>query len=137
MNVKNRIQLLRKEMLAADIQACIIPTTDPHLSEYTPAHWETRQWISGFTGSAGTVVVTLDKAGLWTDSRYFLQAENELQNTGIELFKIGLEETIPLEEWIINELSTNNSVGFEGNVFSASEALSLIASCCIPLAMTR
>ena len=126
MNVNNHIQILRKEMLANNIQACIIPTTDPHLSEYTPAHWETRQWISGFTGSAGTVVVTSNKVGLWTDSRYFLQAENELQNTGIELFKLGLEETISLEEWIVNELSANDTVGFERKVFAASEAFSLI-----------
>jgi Xaa-Pro aminopeptidase len=114
-------------MSANNIQACIIPSTDPHLSEYTPAHWETRQWISGFTGSAGTVVVTSIKAGLWTDSRYFLQAENELQDTGIELFKLGLEETVALEKWIVNELSVNDTVGLDGKVFAASEALYLIA----------
>jgi Xaa-Pro aminopeptidase len=68
---KKRLDALREFMQNSDIQACIIPTTDPHISEYTPDHWKTRQWISGFTGSAGTMVVTHDKAGLWTDSRYF------------------------------------------------------------------
>ena len=129
MNIKKRLHLLRKEMSAANIHACIIPTTDPHLSEYTPEYWQTRQWISGFTGSAGTVVVTLDKAGLWTDSRYFLQAEEQLQNTSIELFKMGLEETVSFENWIAKELSNDNSsaVGFEGCVFAASEVFSLIS----------
>ncbi|MDR0864102.1 MAG: aminopeptidase P family protein [Candidatus Symbiothrix sp.] len=114
-------------MRAENIQACLIPTTDPHVGEYTPAHWETRQWISGFTGSAGTVVVTLDKAGLWTDSRYFLQAEDQLQNTGIELFKMGLPDTPAPEAWLSGELVAGDTVGFEGAVYAASDALSLIA----------
>lgn len=72
-NIKNRIHALRMTFNSNYIKAFIIPSTDPHLSEYVAPHWMSREWISGFTGSAGTVVVTMDKAGLWTDSRYFLQ----------------------------------------------------------------
>lgn len=113
-------------MQAAHIQACIIPTTDPHISEYTPEHWKTREWISGFTGSAGTVVVTSDKAGLWTDSRYFLQAEEQLQGSGIELFKMGLPDTPTSETWLGQELSAGDIIGLEGAIYTASDALSLI-----------
>jgi Xaa-Pro aminopeptidase len=125
--INHRIQQLREAMQAENIQACIIPTTDPHIGEYTPAHWETRQWISGFTGSAGTVLITMDKAGLWTDSRYFLQAEEQLQGTGIELFKMGLPDTPSPEGWLSTELSPGDTVGFEGTVYAASDALALIS----------
>ncbi|MDR1369828.1 MAG: aminopeptidase P family protein [Dysgonamonadaceae bacterium] len=125
--ITHRIQQFREAMQAENVQACIIPTTDPHMGEYTPAHWETRQWISGFTGSAGTVLVTTDKAGLWTDSRYFLQAEEQLQGTGIELFKLGLPDTPSPEVWLNGELSPGDTVGFEGKVYAASDALALIS----------
>ncbi|MDR1683555.1 MAG: aminopeptidase P family protein, partial [Candidatus Symbiothrix sp.] len=101
-------------------------TTDAHCGEYTPKHWKTRQWLSGFTGSAGTVVVTLEKAGLWTDSRYFLQAEEQLKDSGIDLYKSGLPETPELEEWLSGELSSGDTVGIEGSVFTASEAIYLV-----------
>jgi Xaa-Pro aminopeptidase len=120
------LQALRKSMQTENIQACIIPTTDPHIGEYTPDHWKTREWVSGFTGSAGTLVVTPDKAGLWTDSRYFLQATEQLKDSGIALFKMGLPETPTFTEWIISELSPGNCIGIEGEVFAASEAQSLI-----------
>ncbi|MDR0413250.1 MAG: aminopeptidase P family protein [Dysgonamonadaceae bacterium] len=126
--IPDRIQRLREAMQAGNVQACIIPTTDPHIGEYTPDCWKTRRWISGFTGSAGTVLVTTGKAGLWTDSRYFLQAEEELRGTGIDLFKAGLPGTPSPEEWLSAELSPGDTVGFEGAVFAASEALALIAS---------
>jgi Xaa-Pro aminopeptidase len=121
------LEALREIMREENVQACIIPTTDPHVGEYTPDHWKTRQWISEFTGSAGTIVVTLDKAGLWTDSRYFLQAEDQLRPAGVELFKTGLPGVPSPEEWIKNQLSPGNCAGFEGAVYAASEALSLIA----------
>jgi Xaa-Pro aminopeptidase len=73
------LNILRQEMRTEKIDAVIFPTSDPHNSEYLPEHWQTRQWITGFTGSAGTAVVTLDEAALWTDSRYFIQAEMELR----------------------------------------------------------
>lgn len=107
------------------MHAFIIPSTDAHLSEYPASHWESRQWISGFTGSAGTVVVTRDKAGLWTDSRYFLQADKELKGTGIELFREGLPHTPSIEEWLITELGENSYVGIDGNVYAAREAINL------------
>ena len=126
--MKNNLRLLREAMKTNDVQACIIPTTDPHISEYTPNHWKTREWISGFTGSAGTLVVTLNNAGLWTDSRYFIQAENQLKGTGIDLFKLGLPDTPSPSQWIVSLLSIGNTVGIEGTVFDASEALLLKTS---------
>ena len=108
------------------VHAFIIPSTDPHISEYTPERWKTREWISGFTGSAGTVVVTKDKAGLWTDSRYFLQAEEQLKDSGIDLYKTGLPETLTLSDWIVSELSAGDRVGFDDEVYTASEANLLI-----------
>ena len=121
----NRIALLRNYMKDKDLQAFIIPSTDAHISEYIPEYWASRQWISGFTGSAGTVVVTLDKAGLWTDSRYFLQAANELSGSEIALFKDRLPGTISIIDWIKNELATKDRVGIEGKVYSAKDALKL------------
>lgn len=123
--IHKRINNLRKFMEDKDIHAFIIPSTDSHLSEYPASHWASREWISGFTGSAGTVVVTREKAGLWTDSRYFLQAGNELKDTGIELFKEGLPITPSIEEWLTSELSEGNYVGIDGNVYAAKDALNL------------
>ncbi len=124
----NKIEALRKIMQDKGIQACIIPTTDPHISEYTPLHWETRKYLSGFTGSAGTLVVTLNKAGLWTDSRYFIQAEKELKSSGIDLFKIGLDGVPSFSQWLSDELKKGDTIGIEGVVFDASEAQSLLAN---------
>jgi Xaa-Pro aminopeptidase len=121
------IQALRAYMQDANVDACIIPSTDPHISEYTPSRWKTREWLSGFSGSAGTLVVLRDKAGLWTDSRYFLQAESQLKDTGIALFKMGLPETPEIYDWLASQLSAGDCVGIEGAVFAASEAKSLIA----------
>ena len=85
MDRKGAITSLRLYMEREDISAMIIPSTDPHFGEYIPDHYKCLEWLSCFTGSAGTLVVTTDKAALWTDSRYFIQADNELQGTGIEL----------------------------------------------------
>jgi len=124
-SVKEKIQSVRKSMLDEHVQACIIPSTDPHIGEYTPDRWKTRAWISGFTGSAGTVAITANKAGLWTDSRYFLQAEEQLKDSGIDLYKTGLPCTPSVSDWVVSELSEGDYVGFEGNVYAASEAKSL------------
>jgi len=118
MNIVNRIESLRKLLPENGLSAFIIPSTDPHLSEYVASHWKSREWISGFTGSAGTVVVTLDKAGLWTDSRYFLQAADQLENSGITLFKDGLPETPSITEWLSSELKDGESLGIDGKMFS-------------------
>ena len=91
--INERITALRAHIVKENIQAFIIPSTDPHLSEYVAPHWQSREWISGFTGSAGTVVVTAKEAGLWTDSRYFLQADRQIEGTGIALYKEMLPET--------------------------------------------
>ena len=125
-SVNTKIRDLRETMQNEQVHACIIPSTDPHISEYTPERWKTRAWISGFTGSAGTIVITKNKAGLWTDSRYFLQAEEQLKGSGIDLYKSGLPETPTFSEWIVSELSCGDCVGIEGDVYAASEAKSLI-----------
>ncbi len=108
------------------ISAYIIPSCDPHINEYLPDYWKSRQWISGFTGSSGTIAITSKKAALWTDSRYFLQAEQELKGSGVELCKIGAEGTLSIEDWIIKQLKRNDKVGFDGNTFTVSSARNLI-----------
>lgn len=123
--IHKKLSALRDFMEQKGLGAFIIPSTDPHLSEYPASHWESRVWISGFTGSAGTVVVTRDKAGLWTDSRYFLQAEQQLDGSGIELFREGLSDTPSFEKWLIEELSPGSTVGIDGNVYAADSAIKL------------
>lgn len=123
--IHKRLNALRKFMEEKGLHAFIIPSTDSHLSEYPASHWASREWISGFTGSAGTVVVTREKAGLWTDSRYFLQAASELDGTGIDLFKDGLPQTPAIDEWLASELGKGDYVGIDGNVYAAKEAFSL------------
>jgi Xaa-Pro aminopeptidase len=86
--IQARIDTLRKTLVAQDLTAIIVPSADPHLSEYLPEYWQTRQWLSGFTGSVGTLVVTADFAGLWTDSRYWVHAAEQLEGTGITLEKL-------------------------------------------------
>lgn len=123
--INNRITQLRDFMKSNNLQAFIIPSTDAHMSEYIPEYWESRRWISGFTGSAGTVVITLDKAGLWTDSRYFLQATDELSGSEIVLFKDRIPGTISIPDWLLSELADGDRVGIDGNVYSAKDAFSL------------
>ena len=119
--INSRIQALRALFSREGIQAFIIPSTDPHLSEYVTPHWKSREWISGFTGSAGTVVVTTGKAGLWTDSRYFLQAAQQLEGTEIELYKEMLPETPSISTFLCTQLSPGDAVGTDGKMFSAEE----------------
>lgn len=126
MSIDKRITALRGFMEEKGLHAFIIPSTDSHLSEYPALHWASREWISGFTGSAGTVVVTRDKAGLWTDSRYFLQAANELDENVITLFKDGLPNTPSIEEWLTSELESGENVGIDGSVYAAKDAINLI-----------
>ncbi|NDV77625.1 aminopeptidase P family protein [Dysgonomonas sp. 511] len=124
--INKRINHFRKFLEEKELHAFIVPSTDPHLSEYPASHWAARQWISGFTGSAGTVVITREKAGLWTDSRYFLQAAQQLEGSGIELFKEGLPATPSIEEWLISELGKGENVGIDGNVYASKDAFNLI-----------
>ena len=119
--INNRIAALRAHIAQEQIQAFIIPSTDPHLSEYVAPHWQSREWISGFTGSAGTVDVTAKDAGLWTDSRYFLQAARQLEGTCITLYKEMLPETPNIPEFLSAHLQEGDCVGIDGKMFSAEE----------------
>ena len=123
--IKSRLAALRQEMEARQLSAFIVPSTDPHSGEYVPEHWESRKWISGFTGSAGTAVVTLNDAGLWTDSRYFIQAEEQLKGTGIRLFKDRLPETPSITDWLGEILEKGEKAGIDGWVNSRQETLRL------------
>ncbi|MDL2284861.1 aminopeptidase P family protein [Oxalobacter sp. OttesenSCG-928-P03] len=116
--VAGRIRLLRHAMQEEGIDACIVPTSDPHLSEYLPAHWQSRQWFSGFDGSAGTLVVTRDAAGLWTDSRYWTQAEKQLAGTGIVLMKISGGNVLSYADWLVEQLEAGKVVGLDGQLVS-------------------
>ena len=119
--INERITALRAHIVKENIQAFIIPSTDPHLSEYVAPHWQSREWISGFTGSAGTVVVTAKEAGLWTDSRYFLQADRQIEGTGIALYKEMLPETPSIPAFLSSLLQKGDTVGIDGKMFSADE----------------
>ncbi|MGE5676567.1 MAG: aminopeptidase P family N-terminal domain-containing protein, partial [Pseudomonadota bacterium] len=120
MTVNERIAGLRRLMAEKNIGAYIIPSFDAHQSEYVPEHWKARQWISGFTGSAGTVVVTMKEAGLWTDGRYFLQAEKQLEGSEVKLFKMAMPGVPTYIEWINNTLPANGIVGFNGKSMPVS-----------------
>lgn len=120
-NISERIANLRLWMKEQSIDAIIIPSNDPHFSEYIAPHWQGRVWISGFTGSAATVVITNKKAALWTDSRYFIQAEKQLQGTNIELKKMKMPGTESIEQWLNTQLTAGNKVGIDGKLFSVSE----------------
>lgn len=124
-NIPERITALREAMIQHKIDAYIIPTSDPHMSEYPADCWKYREWISGFTGSAGTVVVTANKAGLWTDSRYFLQAASQLEGSGIELYKMMLPETPSISDFLKHELKPGDTVGLNGETYSITEAQAL------------
>lgn len=120
-----RLEAMRQFMTEKNLDAFIIPSTDAHLSEYPPKYWESRKWISGFTGSAGTAVVTKEKAGVWTDSRYFIQAAEELKDTGFDLLKMGQPETPDMTDWIIEQVGSGGTVGIDGLVYASSDAKSL------------
>ncbi len=111
MNVKERLEELRKKMKARNIDFYYVPSSDPHMSEYLPEHYKTRAFISGFTGSAGAVVVTADKAGLWTDGRYFLQAGSQLEGTGIDLYKMGEPGVPTIPEFLNQEADKGSRLG--------------------------
>lgn len=123
--IKERISALRSEMQAAGIDAYLVYGTDPHLSEYLPAHWQTRPFISGFTGSAGMVIVTNLKAALWTDSRYFLQAEEELSGTRIELVKMRTPGYPDPAEWLKLNLKAGEQAGTDESCISVSQFRSM------------
>lgn len=109
-----RIDSLRSFMIKNGLSAYITFSTDPHSGEYVPAHWESRKWITGFTGSAGTAVITEHDGGVWTDSRYFLQAEQQLRESGLKLFKERMPHTPSISEWLVSILRKGDKIGFDG-----------------------
>ncbi|MBU1699872.1 MAG: aminopeptidase P family protein [Candidatus Eisenbacteria bacterium] len=118
MSVKKRVQALRQQMKKHNISAYLVPSTDPHQSEYVPECWQRRPWISGFTGSAGDVVVGATEAGLWTDGRYFLQAEDELKGSGIQLYKMGLPGVPQIDEYLARILKKGELLGVDPRTIS-------------------
>ena len=125
--INERVERLRSWMKENGISAFVFPSSDPHNSEYVAEHWKSREWISGFSGSAGTAVVTLEHAALWTDSRYFIAAEKELKGTDFQLIKLRVEGTPSVSEWLVRELSNYQKavVGVDGNVNSFTEVSSM------------
>ena len=130
MDINQRLTDLRELMRREHLAAFIFPSTDPHQGEYVPDHWKGREFISGFNGSAGTAVVTMTSAALWTDSRYFLAAEEQLKGTEYQLMKLKIEGTPTIAEWLGRELTSSTEVGIDGWCSSANEVKTLIADLC-------
>lgn len=126
MNINQRLEDLREVMRREHLSAFIFPSTDPHQSEYVADHWKGREWISGFNGSAGTAVVTLTSAALWTDSRYFIAVEEQLRGTEFQLMKLKIEGTPTIAEWIGRECGPGAEIGVDGIVNSANSVKELI-----------
>ena len=129
--INQRLEKLREVMRREHLSAFIFPSTDAHQSEYVADHWQGRAWISGFNGSAGTAVVTMRSAALWTDSRYFIAAEEQLRGTEFQLMKLKVEGTPTISDWIASELSQNEDecreVGLDGMVNSYNDTMALIS----------
>ena len=129
--INQRLEKLREVMRREHLSAFIFPSTDAHQSEYVADHWQGRAWLSGFNGSAGTAVVTMNSAALWTDSRYFIAAEEQLRGTELQLMKLKVEGTPTISDWIASELSQNEDecreVGLDGMVNSYNDTMALIS----------
>ncbi|KMN83944.1 peptidase M24 [Chromobacterium sp. LK11] len=123
--IPQRIASLRAAMKNAGVDACLVPSSDPHLSEYLPARWQARQWLSGFTGSMGTLIVTRDFAGVWADSRYWVQAEAELAGSGIQLVKIVSAASADHLGWIAKTLSAGQTLAVDGDSLGLAAAKAL------------
>jgi len=119
-SVNERVAELRRKMKKNGVQACIIPSSDPHMSEYMPAHWQARSYFSGFDGSAGTLVVTEKESGLWTDGRYFIQADHQLSGSEVVLYRIAVKGVPTYIEFLADKLDKGDTVGFDGKLISAS-----------------
>jgi Xaa-Pro aminopeptidase len=122
MSILSRIQHLRAEMAHHNITAYLVPSSDPHQSEYVAPRWQTRTWLSGFTGSAGTLIVTAEDAGVWTDSRYFIQGEEQLAGSGISLERQQVPHAPEHVDWLADNLRSGQQLGFDGRVVSLSQA---------------
>ena len=108
-----RLEQLRVFMRSADLDAVVIYSTDPHFSEYPAARWKQVEWLCGFSGEAGDLAITLDDAGLWTDSRYFIQAERQLAGTGVSLHKSRISGAQSIEDWLLKEIGEGARVGVD------------------------
>ncbi len=128
MTVNERLSALRNVMKAQSLDAYMIPSSDPHQSEYVADHWKSRSWISGFTGSAGTVIVTQEHAGVWTDSRYFIQAEAQLKDNDFELHRQKIPHAPEHLKWLKENLKTGARLGFDGRLFSVGQVRRLAKS---------
>ena len=135
-SINERVERLRDYLRGKGLLAFIFPSTDPHQGEYVPAHWQTRQWISGFDGSAGTAVVTISDAALWTDSRYFIAAEKQLKGTPFRLMKDGLPDTPTIPKWLIESIQNSQlgeamgneqTVGIDGSLYTPEDIKELRA----------
>ena len=122
MSINERVNKLRELMKSKEITVYIVPTSDPHQSEYLASHYKGRTWISGFTGSAGTVVITQTQANLWTDGRYFIQAENQLKGSEYKLFKMGVPGVPTYIQWLKDNIKSGDTIGYDGKVFSQTTA---------------
>ncbi|MDE1951134.1 MAG: aminopeptidase P family N-terminal domain-containing protein, partial [Burkholderiales bacterium] len=120
-----RLARLREALAAAGVHALLVPSADPHLSEYLPGRWQGRQWLSGFTGSMGTLVVARDQAALFADSRYWVQAESELAGSGIELVKIATGASSQHIDWLTNKVPASATVAVDGQVLGLASAQAL------------
>lgn len=125
MTIRDRVEALRAKMKEHQIDIYMIPSSDFHESEYVGDYFKVREFISGFTGSAGTVAVTMEEAGLWTDGRYFIQAAKQLEDTGIKLFKSGEPGVPTIEEYIFNVMPVGGTLGFDGRVISSQQGRKL------------
>lgn len=127
-NVNEKLAELREKMKENGVQACVIPTSDPHMSEYLPTHWEARSYFSGFSGSAGTLVVTAAESGLWTDGRYFIQAAHQLEGSEITLYRMAVKGVPTYLEFLDGKLNDGETVGFDGKLMPASSVRAMQAA---------
>ncbi len=126
--IPQRIASLRAAMKNAGVDACLVPSSDPHISEYLPKRWQARQWLSGFTGSMGTLIVSADFAGVWADGRYWVQAEQELAGTGVELMKIDTAASSLHLQWLADTLKPGQTLAVDGDVLGLAAAKALQAA---------
>lgn len=121
-SVAGRLAALRAAMRDHQIDAFMVPSADPHLSEYLPQHWQGREWLSGFTGSVGTFIITADFAGVWTDGRYWTQAESELAGSTIQLMKISSGASVQYVDWLAEHMQPGQTVAVDGAVLGLAVA---------------